>query len=222
MLTLDISNTQMIAILTQLNTALVNVINNLVATGQTIGGLSHYNNWNSMGSKATTDAVNTLAQLYQRKLEAAPIQRHVAIKGDKGFKYTGQTKDGTRAGVWHGRGEGVWPQGHKYVGEWRLGNMHGQGTYVWSDSIKYVGEWHTGNMHGRGTMIRPGGWRYEGLWLNNLSVGPGKLTLRNGDIYEGDRFVDNRLQGKGKVTYASGRTWKGTFKHGQRADRFKK
>ena len=35
----------------------------------------------------------------------------------------------------------TYPDGHKYVGEWKDGNKNGQGTFTYPDGGKYVGRW---------------------------------------------------------------------------------
>ena len=44
----------------------------------------------------------------------------------------------------NGQGTYIYPNGEKYVGDWKNGKYHGQGTYTWSDGRKYVGEWKDG------------------------------------------------------------------------------
>ncbi len=34
------------------------------------------------------------------------------------------------AGVYHGQGRYVWPDGRSYEGEWQHNKMHGTGTYI--------------------------------------------------------------------------------------------
>jgi len=41
----------------------------------------------------------------------------------------------------NGQGTTTYPDGRKYVGEWKNGEKSGQGTYTWSDGDKEVGEW---------------------------------------------------------------------------------
>jgi hypothetical protein len=51
-----------------------------------------------------------------------------------------------------GYGTYNWPDGTKYVGEWKDNRMHGQGTRTWADGGKYVGEYNDD--------IEVGGWYY--------------------------------------------------------------
>ena len=38
----------------------------------------------------------------------------------------------------------IFPDGRKYVGEYKYGRMDGQGTYTYPDGSKEVGEWKSG------------------------------------------------------------------------------
>ena len=44
-------------------------------------------------------------------------------------------------GKYNGQGTFTYPDGNKYVGEFKNDNFDGQGTKTWSDGTKYVGEW---------------------------------------------------------------------------------
>lgn len=51
----------------------------------------------------------------------------------------------------HGRGEMLYNNNDKYVGDWFNGVKHGIGTYTKGDGLEfYEGYWHEGEMHGRG------------------------------------------------------------------------
>jgi len=54
-----------------------------------------------------------------------------------GEKYVGEYKDGLE----NGQGTTTYPDGSKYVGEFKDGEYDGQGKYTWSDGDKEVGEW---------------------------------------------------------------------------------
>ena len=40
--------------------------------------------------------------------------------------------------------EADYPNGTRYLGEFKDGNKHGQGVYIWSDDWKYEGEFKDG------------------------------------------------------------------------------
>jgi len=60
----------------------------------------------------------------------------------------------------NGQGTYIYPNGEKYVGDWKNGKYHGHGTYSWSNGNKYVGEWKGGNLNGQGTYTFPDGRKY--------------------------------------------------------------
>ena len=53
----------------------------------------------------------------------------------------------------HGQGTYTYPDGRKYVGEYKYGQPNGHGTLTWSDVEKYVGEFKDGKPNGQGTKI---------------------------------------------------------------------
>ena len=61
---------------------------------------------------------------------------------DKDVKYIGGFKDGTFEDRQpNGQGTITYPNGRKYVGEWKDGKKHGQGTQTLPNGMKYVGKW---------------------------------------------------------------------------------
>jgi hypothetical protein len=56
----------------------------------------------------------------------------------------------------------TWPNGNKYVGEWKDSQRSGQGTYTWPNGNKYVGEYKDGKKHGQGTKTWASGAKYIG------------------------------------------------------------
>ncbi len=59
-----------------------------------------------------------------------------------------------------GQGTQTWPDGKKYVGEFKSDKFHGQGTYTWPNGDKYVGEFKDGKYNGQGTSTFPDGRKY--------------------------------------------------------------
>ncbi len=55
-----------------------------------------------------------------------------------GSRYVGEFRDNKRSG----QGTLTFANGDKFVGQWSDGKENGQGTYTFSDGDKYVGEWH--------------------------------------------------------------------------------
>ena len=80
--------------------------------------------------------------LYEWKTASGIQWREI---GDKDFhvKYTGDVVIGRP----HGVGSVVYPDGNKYVGEFRNGLFHGRGIYtISSDGYSYVGEYKIGSL----------------------------------------------------------------------------
>ena len=66
-----------------------------------------------------------------------------------------------------GQGTLTFPDGKKYVGEFKDGKRHGQGTFIWPSGTKYVGEFKNGKMHGKGILTSPDGKKYVGEFKDN-------------------------------------------------------
>ena len=111
-------------------------------------------------------------------------------------------RNGTEGGF-NGKGTYNWPDGDKYVGEWKDGMMHGQGTVTWPSGSKYAGEFKDDNLHGKGTYTWPDGTKYVGQWNANNKHGQGTFTWADGEKYEGE-FKDDNFHGKGTITKADG------------------
>ena len=62
----------------------------------------------------------------------------------------------------NGQGTYIYPNGEKYVGDWKNGKYHGHGTFTYPDGNMYVGEFKDGLKNGQGTLTSPYGEKYEG------------------------------------------------------------
>ena len=70
----------------------------------------------------------------------------------------------------------TWPDGDKYVGEWKGGLPHGQGTGTWANGDKYVGEHKDGKKHGQGTYTYANGRVWVGLFSDDNFVSGSKYA----------------------------------------------
>jgi len=105
---------------------------------------------------------------------------------------------------WHNcRAIFTWPDGTKYVGEFRDGKSNGQGTYTWPDGRKYVGEFRDNKFHGQGTHTWPNGHKYVGDFRDGKANGQGTYTWPNGEKYVGE-VRDSKRNGQGIMYSASG------------------
>jgi len=128
-----------------------------------------------------------------------------------GGKYVGEWKDG----AYHGQGTETYPDGDKYVGEWKDDNFHGQGTYTSADGYKYVGEFKDGEYHGQGTFTYADGSKYVGEWKGGNYHGQGTWTHPDGYKYVGEH-KDGQRHGQGTVTDDDGYKYVGEFKDNKR------
>ena len=60
----------------------------------------------------------------------------------------------------NGYGTYIFPDGTKYVGEWKNDKFHGQGIYTLSDSNKYEGRFEDGDFFGQHTSTYAHGHHY--------------------------------------------------------------
>ena len=109
----------------------------------------------------------------------------------------------------------IYPNGEKYIGEFKNGKRHGQGTLEYSIWKKYVGEWKDDKRHGQGTLINKLYIEstYVGEWINDKKNGYGIITFVDGPIYDGE-WKDDKENGKGTVTLQDVKTYIADFKNG--------
>jgi hypothetical protein len=128
-----------------------------------------------------------------------------------GQKYVGEFKDGKE----NGQGTTTFSNGQKYVGDYKDGEFNGQGTYTNPDGHKYVGEWKDGKQNGQGTLTNLSGFKYVGEFKGGHFNGQGTLTPANsGDKYIGE-FKDGKTNGQGTLTLANGNKYVGEFRDGR-------
>src|SRR5271170_6570755 len=191
---LETANSQLVSILMNVTGSLVNVVNSFVAAGQFTFSASNYQSWNSVGSNATDNTITTLAQLYQRKLQAAPLPSNLALPDSKfqevvdvhwkypaGGYYKGEALNVKR----HGYGINHNSNGDHYEGYWVRNRKEGYGKYVWASRASYTGEWKADHPHGHGLYIWADGSNYNGEWSNGVKHGEGKYIWADGTTHKG-------------------------------------
>jgi hypothetical protein len=110
----------------------------------------------------------------------------------------------------------TYPDGGKYVGEWKNGRQHGSGKRVYMPSgCIYDGEWVDDKRHGHGVYTWPHGETYVGEYQNDDRHGSGKYVFASGCIYDGD-WVDDEMHGRGVHTWPDGGKYVGEWKNSKR------
>ena len=137
--------------------------------------------------------------------------------------YEGEWKEGNK----HGKGKMQYRSGRVYEGEWKEGNKHGKGKMEYDDGDIYDGEWKNDEKHGYGESVEH--WEedtygednekklvYKGEHKYGYKNGKGVGMYYNFDFewikYEGD-WVDDVKEGRGIMTWSSGRQYTGEFKN---------
>ena len=125
----------------------------------------------------------------------------------------GYNKHGSKfVGEWNGQGTFTYPDGTKYVGEFKWGIKHGRGTITYSDGRKYEGEFKDGKRNGHGTLTFSNGQKYVGEFKDGKRNGQGTFTYPDGDMYEGE-WKNDEENGLGVMTYPDGHKYVGEWKN---------
>jgi hypothetical protein len=113
----------------------------------------------------------------------------------------------------------TFPDGEKYVGEWKDDKYHGQGTYTYVDGREYVGGYKDGKLHGQGTYAHPDGDKYVGEWEDDTMHGQGVYYYLAENQFKGDKYVggykDGKKHGQGTYTFTDGTKYAGEWKDGK-------
>lgn len=134
------------------------------------------------------------------------------IVSPDGTVYKGEVKNGKPEG-W---GTVTDAKGSYQKGEWRNGAAYRvTGTCVFPDGTKEEGTWNVDGTKCGGTIWYADKRVYKGDWLvvqgrADLPYGTGTMTWPDGRQYAG-RFVNGKMDGAGKMTYADGKIEDGTW-----------
>ena len=109
-----------------------------------------------------------------------------------------------------GKGIYTYPNGDKYLGEWKHDKFHGQGIINKIEFGKYIGKWKADLEHGQGAMTFNNGLHIDGEWKDG-SIVNGTELWPNGDSYSGE-FMDWEWHGQGELTLVDGHKMTGVFR----------
>ena len=75
-------------------------------------------------------------------------------------------------GIKRGGNTFLFPNGNKYIGEYKGNLMIGNGEFTWTNGYKYTGEFKNGMFHGKGILVKSDGTvLQEGRWENDMFMG---------------------------------------------------
>lgn len=99
------------------------------------------------------------------------------VRGESGYR------GDFLAGMKHGKGIKMMPNGDRYAGNFIEDYRHGRGVYIWSANgpwagDRYEGEYLRDKRHGWGIYQWGSGDRYEGPWQDDLRMGLSVMELR--------------------------------------------
>ncbi|MCB0519315.1 MAG: caspase family protein [Lewinellaceae bacterium] len=113
-----------------------------------------------------------------------------------------------------GYGTFQFPNGDKYIGDFRQGRPNGRGILYFANGNKYLGDWQDNFRQGQGKFIFALGHEYEGQFKRNYFFGKGKMDYANGDRYDGD-WQNNKPNGTGTYYFKTGNRYEGEFQEGR-------
>jgi hypothetical protein len=113
----------------------------------------------------TTAANNTPTNQNQNKPQQTTPSKPASTKPD----VTGLRNCGT-VNCASGKGYYDYPDGSRWVGEFKNGDPHGKGICHYADGNRYEGEWANNAPNGEGIMYFAGGRVYGAVWVNGAAV----------------------------------------------------
>jgi len=228
-LTLEISHKRLQNILSQAERSLFNELKKIEDYGKLVLNLAEYGDLNRAASRVKTATIEVIIDLFQRKAQADPIRRPLAITNVEencysservlasGDRYTGHWRVvNDRFIAPEGWGKRKYRTGGTYEGAWRNGKRHGYGERSWSDGTTYYGDWKDDKKDGKGEERYKSGTKYDGYWKDNKRCGYGRLICSDGTEYMGYWKDDCRHGDDGTNKWADGRRYTGSWAHGKR------
>ncbi len=110
----------------------------------------------------------------------------------------------------HGLGSISWPDGRKYVGQWKDGTPDGNGVMTWVDASFYKGDFVDGLVSAFPFTLSDILCYITKNCILLQRHGKGVHTFADGGVYSGD-FKEGQRHGKGRRIYADGRIYEGMW-----------
>lgn len=124
---------------------------------------------------------------------------------------TGMTVYRLMPGIKRGNNTFLFPNGNRYIGDYKGNRMHGKGEFYWTNGNTYRGDFKDGKRHGDGVLTFYNGSSYSGQWKNGYMEGTGIYTWTNGNTYTGD-FLRGFREGHAVFVWGNGDRYTGSFK----------
>lgn len=121
-----------------------------------------------------------------------------------GDRYVGNFRNGMPDGI----GTYYWKNGRQYSGEVKNARASGKGKFTTRTNIVYQGDFIDGKISGKGTVDYPSGAKYIGELKDFRRAGPGVFTAENGDKFKGD-FINDEMAPTGVLELSNGDTFSG-------------
>ena len=128
-----------------------------------------------------------------------------------GNKYMGDFKFGKP----DGKGILFCANGNKYIGHWEENWQQGEGKFIYAEGHEYFGQFQRSQFNGKGNMHYANGDVYDGYWQANKQEGLGTYSFHTGDRYEG-RFREGKFNGAGTMFYKNGAKYAGQWADNQK------
>ena len=125
-----------------------------------------------------SDSMEGLAELTAKPDEESEVvvgeAKQMTTVSEGGVRYTGETN---MSGQREGRGECVWPNNDRYVGDFANGLKNGNGILYFANGDKRVGVWKDDKLHGRASYYYAGGRIDAEVWEEDHKVSEQRRKL---------------------------------------------
>ena len=154
------------------------------------------------------EELNNLKLIHNSFNDSIPVEIRPLTKCENKTLYLGEWAK--NSDIRHGRGILLYPDGSKYLGQWKNNYAFGKGKLIHSNGDIYEGEWNMDKPNGFGEYTRKDGSKYIGQWKDDKQEGKGEEIWKNGSKYIGE-FKEGKKNGKGIFIWTDGNKYEGNF-----------